>query len=54
MKRENRFQLVINKFMNSLRPMISAIFESIQRFQNDTRLEDDRTLGVVKIVNMEY
>ncbi len=34
--------------------MISAIFESIQRFQNDTRLEDDRTLGVVKIVNMEY
>ena len=34
--------------------MISAVFESIRRFQNDTRLEDDRTLVVVKIVNMEY
>jgi len=32
----------------------SAVFESIRRFQNDTGLEDDRTLVVVKIVNREY
>ena len=32
----------------------SAIFESIRRFQNDDRLEDDGTLVVAKIVNKEY
>jgi serine phosphatase RsbU (regulator of sigma subunit) len=32
----------------------SAVFESIRRFQKDTILEDDMTLVVIKIVNIEY
>jgi sigma-B regulation protein RsbU (phosphoserine phosphatase) len=31
----------------------SAVFESIRRFQKDARLEDDMTLVVIKIVNIE-
>jgi serine phosphatase RsbU (regulator of sigma subunit) len=30
------------------------VFESIRRFQKDARLEDDMTLVVIKIVNIEY
>lgn len=31
-----------------------AVFESIRRFRKDAKLEDDMTLVVIKIVNIEY